>query len=87
MHLQALPLADAENETVQYLTLDKASAAHLQDSSDSSDSCSKKHSRLNYINLTTNLPNPTNIYHVATYKIRQIRAIRVRKKIFAYELY
>ena len=30
--------------------------------------------------LTTNLPNPTNIYHVATYKIRQIRAISVRKK-------
>ena len=25
------------------------------------------------------LPNPTNIYHVATYKIRYIRAIRVRK--------
>ena len=55
--LQALPLAAAENETVQYLTLDKASAAHLQDSSDSYDSCSKKYSRLNYINLITNLPN------------------------------
>ena len=24
----------------------------------------KKHSRMNYIKLTTNLPNPTNIYHV-----------------------
>ena len=35
---------------------------------------------MNYIQLTTNLPNLTNIYHVATYKIRQIRAIRVRKK-------
>ena len=34
---------------------------------------------MNYIKLTTNLPNPTNTYHVATYKIRQIRAIRVRK--------
>ena len=32
-----------------------------------------------YIKLTTNLPNPTNTYRVATYKIRQIRAIRVRK--------
>ena len=41
----------------------------------------KKHSRMNYIQLTTNLPNPTNIYHVATYKIRQIRAIRVQKNI------
>ena len=30
--------------------------------------------------MTTNLSNQTNIYHVATYKIRQIRAIRVRKK-------
>ena len=39
---------------------------------------------MNYIKLTTNLPNPTNIYHVATYKIRQIRAISVRKKTFAY---
>ena len=29
--------------------------------------------------MTTNLPNPTNIYHVATYKIRQIRPISVRK--------
>ena len=35
----------------------------------------KKHSRMNYIKLTTNLPNPTNIYRVVTYKIRQIRAI------------
>ena len=35
---------------------------------------------MNYIKLTTNPPNPTNIYHVATYKIRQIRAISVRKK-------
>ena len=35
---------------------------------------------MNYIKLTTNLPNPTNIYRVATYKIRQIRAIRVQKK-------
>ena len=35
---------------------------------------------MNYIMLTTNLPNPTNIYHVATYKIRQIRPISVRKK-------
>ena len=34
---------------------------------------------MNYIKLTTNLPNPTNIYHVTTYKIRQIRAISVRK--------
>ena len=33
---------------------------------------------MNYIKLTTNLPNPTNTYHVATYKI-QIRAISVRK--------
>ena len=55
---------------LEFIVLKKASAAHLQDSFDSSDSCSKKHSRLNYINLTTNLPNPTNIYHVATYKIR-----------------
>ena len=47
----------------------------------------KTYSRMNYIKLTTNLPNPTNIYHVATYKIRQIRAIRVRKNILAYELY
>ena len=39
---------------------------------------------MNYIKLTTNLPNPTNIYRVATYKIRQIRAISVRKKTFAY---
>ena len=39
---------------------------------------------MNYIKLTTNLPNPTNIYRVVTYKIRQIRAIRVRKIIFAY---
>ena len=39
----------------------------------------KTYSRMNYIKLTTNLPNPTNIYHVATYKIRQIRAISVRK--------
>ena len=38
---------------------------------------------MNYIMLTTNLPNPTNIYHVATYKIRQIRTIRVRKKIYS----
>ena len=30
--------------------------------------------------MTTNLPNQTNIYHVATYKIRQIRAISVRKE-------
>ena len=30
------------------------------DLQDSSDSCSQKHSRLNYINLTTNLPNQTN---------------------------
>ena len=30
--------------------------------------------------LTTNLPNPTNTYRVATYKIRQIRPISVRKK-------
>ena len=59
--LQALPLAAAENETVQYFTLDKASAAHLQDSLDSCDSCSKKiYSRMNYIMLTTNLPNQTN---------------------------
>ena len=36
---------------------------------------------MNYIKLTTNLPNPTNIYHVATYKIRQIRPIRVQKNI------
>ena len=35
---------------------------------------------MNYIKMTTNLPNPTNIYHVSTYKIRQIRAISVRKK-------
>ena len=42
---------------------------------------------MNYIKLTTNLPNPTNTYWVVTYKIRQIRAIRVRKNIFAYELY
>ena len=35
---------------------------------------------MNYIKLTTNLPNPTNIYHVATYKIRQIRTISVGKK-------
>ena len=35
---------------------------------------------MNYIKLTTNLPNPTNTYRVATYKIRQIRAISVRKK-------
>ena len=33
--------------------------------------------------LTTNLPNPTNLYHVTTYKIRQIRAISVRKKIYS----
>ena len=33
--------------------------------------------------LTTNLPNPTNIYHVTTYKIRPIRAISVRKKIYS----
>ena len=26
----------------------------------------KKHSRMNYIKLTTNIPNPTNIYRVAT---------------------
>ena len=37
---------------------------------------------MNYIMLTTNLSNPTNIYHVTTYKIRQIRAISVRKKIY-----
>ena len=86
--MQALPLAAAENETVQYFTLDKASAAHLQDSLDSCDSCSKKiYSRMNYIMLTTNLPNPTNIYHVVNKKIRLIRAISVRKNIFAYELY
>ena len=35
MDLQALLLAAAENETVQYFILDKASAAHLQDSFDS----------------------------------------------------
>ena len=35
---------------------------------------------MNYIKLTTNLQNPTNTYRVATYKIRQIRAISVRKK-------
>ena len=34
---------------------------------------------MNYIKLTTNLPNSTNTYRVATYKIRQIRAISVRK--------
>ena len=34
---------------------------------------------MNYIKLTTNLPNPTNIYRVVIYKIRQIRAISVRK--------
>ena len=33
--------------------------------------------------LTTNLPNPTNIYHFTTYKIRPIRAISVRKKIYS----
>ena len=33
--------------------------------------------------LTTNLPNPTNLYHVTTYKIRPIRAISVRKKIYS----
>ena len=33
----SVPLAAAEKETAQYLTLDKASAAHLQDSSDSYD--------------------------------------------------
>ena len=38
----------------QYLTLDKASAAHLQDSSDSFDQCSKK--TFAYIKLNTNLP-------------------------------
>ena len=37
------------------------------------------YSRMYFIRLTTNLPNPTNTYHVATYKIRQIRAISVRK--------
>ena len=35
---------------------------------------------MNYIKLTTNLPNPTNIYHVEPKKIRLIRAISVRKK-------
>ena len=69
-------------KTVQYLTLDKASATHLQDSCYSCDSCSKK--TFAYDKLTTNLPNPTNTYRVATYKIRQIRAISVRKKTFAY---
>ena len=38
---------------------------------------------MNYIKLTTNLPNPTNIYHFTTYKIRPIRAISVRKKIYS----
>ena len=51
---------------------------NLKDSCYSCDSCSKK--TFAYVKLTTNLPNPTNIYHVATYKIRQIRAISVRKK-------
>ena len=37
----------------------------------------KKHSRMNYIKLTTNLPN---IYYVEPKKIRVIRSIRVRKK-------
>ena len=40
----------------------------------------KTYQRINYIKLTTNLPNQTNIYRVATYKIRQIRPISVRKK-------
>ena len=40
--LQALPLAAAEIKINQHLILDKASAAHLQDSFDSCDSCSKK---------------------------------------------
>ena len=35
----------------------------------------KKHSRMNYIKLTTNLPNLSNIYHVEPKKIRVIRAI------------
>ena len=35
---------------------------------------------MNYIKLTTNLPNLSNIYHVEPKKIRVIRAIRVRKK-------
>ena len=39
----------------------------------------KTYQRMNYIKLTTNLPNQTNIYRVATYKIRQIRPISVRK--------
>ena len=48
--LQALPLAAAVIEIIQHLFLDKASAAHLQDSLDSCDSCSKKiYSRMNYI--------------------------------------
>ena len=35
---------------------------------------------MNYIKMTTNLPNLPNIYRVATYKIRQIRPISVRKE-------
>ena len=38
---------------------------------------------MNYIKLTTNLPNPTNTYRVATYQIRQIRPISVQKNIRA----
>ena len=33
--------------------------------------------------MTTNLSYQTNIFHVATYKIRQIRAISVRKKTYS----
>ena len=59
----------------------------------------KKHSRMNYIKLNTNLPNLSNIYHVEPKKIRVIRAITSlwsvglrqiscsKKNIFAYELY
>ena len=47
----------------------------------------KIYSRMNYINLTTNLPNPTNIYHVATQKDSSDSYDSCSKKTFAYELY
>ena len=53
--LQALPLAAAEIKIIQHLILGKASAANLQDSSDSCDSCSKK--TFAYIKLNANLSN------------------------------